>query len=153
MSKFDVGKANAMTEQAIAIAVKGHAGQKRKDGSPYILHPLAVMNRFRDVEGYEGAYLRAAAVLHDVVEDCGITLVTIRENIGEVVAAIVDGVSRREDETYAIYIGRANDSGPLVRRVKIADVEDNLRTVHLLPDRDEARGLQKRYEWTLGVLR
>lgn len=149
MNRFDV--ANPMVEQAIAIAVRAHAGQKRKDGSPYILHPLAVMHAFRDIPGYEGAYLRSAAVLHDVVEDCGVSVGSIIANVGEVVGEIVDRLSRRPDEVYSEYIARCA-SLDLSRRVKVADVLDNLRTVDLIPDASEAKGLRKRYEWTLAYI-
>jgi len=141
-----------MEERAISLAVALHAGQKRKDGSPYILHPLRVMTAFNDVPGYEGVILRTSAVLHDVVEDCEVDLPTITLTFGADVSEAVDRLTRRNGEVYSEYVARCADH-PLARRVKIADTEDNLRDVHLLPDPDEAKGLRKRYEWTLSVLR
>lgn len=141
-----------LVERAIVLAVHAHKGQKRKDGSPYIHHPLAVMAAFRDEAGPVGDVLRAAAVLHDVVEDCGITIGSIVANIDPEVGEIVDRLSRRPEELYADYVVRAA-ANDLARRVKIADVEDNLRTVDLIPDASEAKGLRRRYEWTLGVLK
>jgi (p)ppGpp synthase/HD superfamily hydrolase len=141
-----------MEVRAIKLALQLHEGQKRKDGSPYILHPLRVMFAFRDDTGREGIVLRTAAVLHDVVEDCGVTVASIAANFGTEVADIVDHVSRRKGEIYADFIVRAG-SHDLARRVKIADTEDNLRDVDLLPDETERKGLRRRYEWTLGVLR
>lgn len=141
-----------MEERAVLLAVQSHEGQTRKDGSPYILHPLRVMHAFHALTGHQGSTLRVAAVLHDVVEDCGVHLSTIGADFGPEVAEVVDRLTRREGEIYADYIVRcaAND---MARRVKIADVEDNLNDVDLIPDKDEARGLRRRYEWTLSVLR
>ncbi len=55
----------ATLENAIALAVEAHRGQKDKNGTPYILHPLRVMFRV------ETEIERVVAVLHDVVEDTG----------------------------------------------------------------------------------
>ena len=59
-------------EDAIALAVEAHRGQTDKVGQPYILHPLRVMFRC------ETEHERMAAILHDVVEDCGISLDELR---------------------------------------------------------------------------
>ncbi|MGZ7078608.1 MAG: GTP pyrophosphokinase, partial [Thermoanaerobaculia bacterium] len=59
-------------ERAIAIAAEKHAGQTDKAGAPYILHPLRVMLRVSTNDE------RITAVLHDVVEDCGVTLEDLR---------------------------------------------------------------------------
>jgi len=142
----------AMEEKAIALAVKAHAGQWRKGHEPYIMHPLRVMFAFNGVPGRRGQVLRSAAVLHDVVEDCGITVEMIAANIDPEVAEIVDRVSRRKGEIYADFVVRAGAHN-LARLVKIADTEDNLSTVDEIPDPDEAKSLRRRYEWTLSVLR
>ena len=142
----------SMEESAIALAITAHWDQKRKDGSPYIFHPLRVMLAFNDVKGRIGRVMRASAVLHDVVEDCDITVDEIATNVGLEVALIVERLTRRKGEVYADYIVRvATDD--VARRVKIADVADNLSTVDEIPDPDEAKSLRRRYEWTLGVLR
>lgn len=141
-----------MEERAIGLALKLHAGQKRKDGSSYILHPLRVMHAFSDVLGYEGKILRTAAVLHDVVEDCGVSVGSIIAAFGSDAGEIVDRLTRRPEELYADYVVRCA-ALDLSRRVKVADVEDNLKDVDSLPDPKEAKGLRRRYEWTLNVIR
>lgn len=141
-----------MIERAIALAVKAHAGQLRKDGSPYILHPLRVMHAFADRRDPEGIVLQTAAVLHDVVEDCGVTIETIVVQFGSEVGVVVDHMTRRKGEIYADYIVRCA-TNDLARRLKIADTSDNLDDVDLIPDASEAKGLRRRYEWTLSVLR
>ena len=147
--QFLGGKAE---ERAIALAVEAHAGQERKDGSPYILHPLRVMNVFADEPGVPGKILRCAAVLHDVCEDCGVPLTTIRDLVGAPIVPVVDALTRRTDEVYSEYIARAS-ANEYARRIKIADAEDNLKGLDRLADIEEARSLRKRYEWTLSVLK
>ncbi len=59
-----------MLEKAIDIAMRAHQGQTRMDGkTPYIMHPMAVMNILTEM-GFMNDKLLAAAVLHDVIEDC-----------------------------------------------------------------------------------
>ena len=74
-------------EKAVAFAMKAHEGQKRKDGSVYILHPLEdaaiVGTMTTDLE------MLAAAVLHDTVEDTPVTAQDILDNFGERVAELV----------------------------------------------------------------
>ncbi|WP_371875009.1 HD domain-containing protein [Duganella vulcania] len=106
-------------DRAIEIAVRAHAGQLDKAGQPYILHPLAVMlSMSTEVE-------RIVAVLHDVVEDCGVTLDQLRAEgfVPEVVSG-VDAVTRRSGETYADFVIRAG-MDPIGRRVKIRDLRHN----------------------------
>jgi (p)ppGpp synthase/HD superfamily hydrolase len=125
-------------EQAIAIAVKAHAGQTDKAGQPYILHPLRVMLRVQTPEE------RIAAVLHDVVEDCGVTLDELRaagfpEAALEAVEILTHAPQVSEEE-YFDAIRRAA-AHPIARRVKRADLEDNLdiRRIAVLTERDLAR--------------
>lgn len=107
-------------EMAIALAVEAHRGQVDKSGRPYILHPLRVMFRCgSDLE-------RTVAVLHDVVEDTGRTFDDLRAmGFTEEVIAAVDGVTKREGESYEAFVERAA-ADPVARAVKIADLEDNM---------------------------
>ncbi len=59
----------ASIEKALQIAAQAHEGQKDKDGQPYILHPLRVMNAVEDKTA------KIVAVLHDVIEDTSVTFV------------------------------------------------------------------------------
>jgi (p)ppGpp synthase/HD superfamily hydrolase len=107
-------------EEAIRIAVEAHRGQKDRAGAPYILHPLRMMLRVQtDAE-------RMAAVLHDVVEDTPWTLDDLRARgfPAEVLEA-VDRLTRRPGEAYDDFVERAA-AHPVARRVKLADIEDNL---------------------------
>lgn len=107
-------------ERAVQIAAEAHAGQVDKAGAPYILHPLRMLLRMETPEA------RLAALLHDVVEDSEWTLEALRgEGFDEAVVAAVDALTRRAGESYDDFIERAAPN-PIARRVKLADLEDNL---------------------------
>jgi (p)ppGpp synthase/HD superfamily hydrolase len=130
----------SIVEKAIALALKAHAGQVDKAGAPYVLHPLRVMMEMTCDEE------RVAAVLHDAVEDSEgrVTLDDIR-TIGAPEAAVeaVDVLTRKDDGSEAAY-GSYIDAvacNPIARRVKLADLRDNLDTRRLreVTERDAAR--------------
>ncbi len=133
----------ATLEDAIMLAVISHQGQKEKNGSPYILHPIRVMGRVRTETE------KMVAILHDVVEDTGVTLEDLREKgfPSEVIAG-VDAVSRRPSESYEAFIERLKPN-PIARRVKIADIEDNMdiRRLDVLNERDLERSKRYREAW------
>lgn len=110
----------ATLEDAIALAVQAHRGQADHYGQPYVLHPLRVMLRV------DSDYERMAGVLHDVVEDTPHTLEDLRSmGYPEEVVEAVDCLTRRPTETYGALIERAA-ANPIARRVKLADLEDNM---------------------------
>lgn len=106
-------------ERAIAIAATAHAGQVDKGGAPYILHPLKVMLRMTTLEE------RIVAVLHDVVEDCGVSLDDLRtEGFIEEVLTAIASVTKVPGESYEDFVDRAAQN-PIGRAVKLADLEEN----------------------------
>lgn len=106
-------------EKAISIAARAHEGQVDKGGAPYILHPLKVMLRLAHDEE------RIVAVLHDVVEDTATTLADLRdEGFSDAVLGAIDALTKREGETYQVFIERAARD-PIARRVKLADLAEN----------------------------
>jgi (p)ppGpp synthase/HD superfamily hydrolase len=122
-------------EEAIALAAQAHRGQVDKAGQPYVLHLLRVMFRV------ETEQERIVAVLHDLVEDTGYTFDDLRA-LGypaEIVEAL-DCVTRRPEESYEQFVDRAAVN-PIARRVKLADLEDNMdiRRYTSLTERDLAR--------------
>lgn len=77
-----------LEKKALAFATARHEGQKRKyTGVPYIEHPIAVAEIVRSVE--HTPEMVAAAYLHDVVEDCGVTHLEIRHTFGTIVGSLV----------------------------------------------------------------
>jgi (p)ppGpp synthase/HD superfamily hydrolase len=134
-------------EQAVAFAALCHEGQKDKVGDTYILHPLRVMGRLRTLAE------RRVAVLHDVVEDCGVTLWQLRKlGIPAREVRAIDALTRRQGEPYLAFVARAGEDA-LARRVKLADLADNMdegRLAKLPAERREA--LQAKYGGALALL-
>jgi (p)ppGpp synthase/HD superfamily hydrolase len=118
-------------EDAIALAARAHRGQKDRAGEPYVLHVLRVMLRQQDETA------RIAGVLHDVVEDTPTTLADLRAaGYGEEICDAVDCLTRRSGEPYERMIARVAGNA-VARRVKLADLEDNMD-----PRRQENHGAE-----------
>lgn len=81
-----------LVARALEYADRMHDGQLRRSGGPYIEHPVAVASYLAGLS--LDATTLAAALLHDVVEDCGISLEEIRREFGDGVATLVDGVTK-----------------------------------------------------------
>jgi (p)ppGpp synthase/HD superfamily hydrolase len=110
----------SLLERAIAVAVNAHIGQVDKAGNPYILHPLRMMLRL------DGESERIVAVLHDVLEDTSVTAADLRkEGFSEDILDALSHVTKREGEDFQEFVARAA-TNPIARRVKLADLEDNL---------------------------
>ena len=115
----------ATLEDAISIAAEAHRGQRDKAGAVYLLHPLRLMLRMDS----EAAMM--AAVLHDVVEDSDWTLERLRERgFPEEVVDAVACLTHRDGEGYEEFVERVKPN-PLARRVKIADLEDNMNVLRI----------------------
>ena len=111
-------------ERAIELAVSAHAGETDKAGETYIRHPLRVM------EAMETETERVVAVLHDVVEDTSYSLGDIDDLFDTEIRDAVDALTKREGEEYMEFIERAA-ADPIARRVKLADIEDNMDLTRL----------------------
>ena len=110
----------ATLERAIQIAVEAHRGQKDKAGAPYILHPLRVMMSFNSEKEM------TVAVLHDVIEDSDWTAEQLRdEGFSKEIILAVECVTKRKGESYEDFVERSKRN-PIARKVKIADLEDNM---------------------------
>src|SRR5205807_6400299 len=82
----------SLLTRAYQLARAAHEGQVRRSGDPYIQHPLAVARILAEL-GLDDITL-SAALLHDSVEDTGVTLDEVASEFGDDVAAIVDGVTK-----------------------------------------------------------
>lgn len=80
--------AHGLEGRAAAFAVLAHSGQTRKGGEPYICHPARVAELLR-ASPHASPEALAAAWLHDVVEDCGVTLATVQAEFGREVRDLV----------------------------------------------------------------
>ena len=133
-------------ERAIEIAVSAHKGQLDKAGAPYVLHPLRVMLSLTTEDE------RIVGVLHDVVEDSEWTFDLLRaEGFSEEIIEALRSVTKVEGEGYDAFAARAR-ANPIGRKVKIADLTDNmdLRRISEPTDRDFER--LKRYSRALAFL-
>ncbi len=126
-------------ERAISLAATLHAGQVDKAGARYILHPLRVMLRMTTDED------RIAAVLHDVIEDCNATpAALLAEGFSPPVVEAVECLTKlrinSEEEAYDAFIRRVAKN-PIARRVKLADLADNMDLTRIPnpTDKDFAR--------------
>lgn len=116
------GEADILSK-AIKFATLAHEGQYRKfSGDPYIVHPLRVMQAVE----HRPLTTRIAAILHDVVEDTGWSLRSVRADYGEDVCYLVDALSRRPGEEYGDSLLRVLDAGPEAVAIKVEDLKDNL---------------------------
>lgn len=132
-----------LLRRAYAVADHWHRGQVRKSGAPYITHPLAVAILLADT-GMDTTTL-VAALLHDTVEDTGLTIGQVKAEFGAEVAVLVDGVTKldgarwgdhAEAETFRKMILAASiDLRVLV--IKLADRVHNLRTLAHHPRREK----------------
>jgi GTP pyrophosphokinase len=122
--KADLG----VVERAYRAAARAHVGQKRKSGDPYITHPLAVATILAEL-GMTPPTL-AAALLHDTVEDTDYNLVDLRDEFGDEVAMLVDGVTKLDKVKY----GQAAQS-ETVRKMVVAMAKDIRVLVIKLADR------------------
>lgn len=126
----------ATLEDAISIAAKAHKNQKEKTNSPYILHPLRIMMRMNT----EAEMI--AGVLHDVVEDSVWTVEQLRkQGFSNEVLEAVECLTHKEGENYEDYIERIK-SNEIARKVKLADLEDNMNIQRIggdLTERDFQR--------------
>ncbi len=129
-----------LVERAYEMAAYLHRDQKRRSGEPYITHPLAVATILADL-GMTAPTL-AAALLHDTVEDCGYALDALREDFGDEIAQLVDGVTKLDKVRYGeasaaetvrkMVIAMARDIRVLV--IKLADRLHNMRTLRWMPE-------------------
>lgn len=140
--------------RAYAFSARAHAGQYRKDGKPYITHPLAVAEILAGWH-MDGQTL-VAALLHDVLEDTGVSREQITADFGPAVAALVDGVTKLdqlkfESRVHAqaenfrkMLLAMAKDVRVIL--IKLADRLHNMRTLDAMKPEARTRIAQETLE-------
>ena len=128
-------RGDQLTDAALDFATVAHAGQVRKgSGKPYICHPARVATRIAQVPGVRPAWI-AAAVLHDTIEDCGVTAAQLLELFGPEVADLVQELTNPSKQhpdlpraqKKAMDRAHAATMSPAAKMIKMADRTDNLR--------------------------
>ena len=126
--------------KAFEFANEAHSGQFRTSGDPYVSHPIAVASILSSYHMDEDSL--SAAMLHDVIEDCGVPKSVIEKEFNKNVANLVDGVSKLDQlkissrtEAHAenfqkMILAMAKDIRVIV--VKLADRLHNMRTIEYL---------------------
>ena len=141
-------KDRELVERAYGLAAVAHSQQKRASGEPYIQHSLAVAQIMADMR-LDSATI-AAALLHDVVEDSIISVEDLRQDFGDEVANLVDGVTKlsqidklsqmsyrdlqdKEAESLRkMFLAMVDDVRVVL--IKLADRLHNMRTLDALPE-------------------
>ncbi len=133
--------------QAYRFADAAHLGQMRKNGDPYITHPIAVAQQC--TEWKLDAQALCAALMHDVLEDCGVSKQDMAERFGTPVAELVDGLtkldklefdSREQNQAESfrkMLLAMARDVRVIL--IKLADRTHNMRTMGDMPRSKWAR--------------
>ena len=134
--------------RAFALAVEAHGTQQRKDGFPFITHPIAAAFIIVEMGLDEDSII--AALLHDIVEDTAVTLEEIKQEFGASVAVIVEGVTKltrvqytsKEEEQMEnlrkMLLAMAKDIRVIL--IKFADRLHNMRTMeYLVPHKQKEK--------------
>ena len=136
--------------KAFEFANEAHSGQFRTSGDPYVSHPIAVANILSSFHMDEDSL--SAAMLHDVIEDCGVPKKVIEEQFNKNVANLVDGVSKLDqlnitsrtevnaENFQKMILAMAKDIRVIV--VKLADRLHNMRTIEYL-DKEKKKRIAK----------
>ncbi|MDC3157639.1 RelA/SpoT family protein [Candidatus Pelagibacter sp.] len=140
--------------KAYDFALKAHEKQKRDEGSPYIIHPIAVANILTELK-LDSATI-ATGLLHDTIEDTHATYNTIEAEFGKEVADLVDGVTKiSEFENQAISNSKAENFRKLILAtskdirvllVKLADRLHNMRTIKVVDKEKQIRKAKETME-------
>ncbi len=129
-----------LLKRAYLKAEQMHMGQKRKSGEDYVIHPMAVAVILADLGMDENTLV--AALLHDAVEDTPYTLEDLKEEFGEEVALLVDGVTklgslvfeskeeRQAENLRKMFLAMSKDIRVLI--IKLSDRLHNLRTINYM---------------------
>jgi guanosine-3',5'-bis(diphosphate) 3'-pyrophosphohydrolase len=140
-----------MVEHAYEIACEAHKDQKRLSGEPFIIHPIEVAGIL--AKNRLDAHCITAALLHDVVEDTETGIDFLKNNFGEEIANLVDGVtkisslkSKTKSHEQAQTLRKmllATIDDPRVIIIKLADKTHNMRTLDFQPPHKQKRIAQE----------
>ena len=135
---FDKVKPSALIQKALSFSEDAHVGQTRKSGEPYIVHPILVSVIVSTIS--EDDAMVIAALLHDVVEDTELNIVHVREEFGDDVAHLVEGLTKIDKIRDSELISSDSDdkliaSALSFRKMLLASIQDVRVLVVKLCDR------------------
>ena len=131
--------------KAYNFALQAHQNQKREEGVPYIIHPVAVAKILTDLK-LDSATI-TTGLLHDTIEDTNVTYETVRKEFGEEVANLVEGVTKisaledkasdnsKAENFRKLILATSKDIRVLL--VKLADRLHNMRTIQFVKDKEK----------------
>ena len=131
--------------KAYNFALEAHQNQKREEGVPYIIHPVAVAKILTDLK-LDSATI-TTGLLHDTIEDTNVTYETVRKEFGEEVANLVEGVTKisaledkasdnsKAENFRKLILATSKDIRVLL--VKLADRLHNMRTIQYVKDKEK----------------
>ncbi|MDH4156443.1 MAG: bifunctional (p)ppGpp synthetase/guanosine-3',5'-bis(diphosphate) 3'-pyrophosphohydrolase [candidate division Zixibacteria bacterium] len=143
-----------LIRKAYEFSDRAHAGQKRQSGEPFVEHCLEVA--FILAEQHMDSTTIAAGLIHDVVEDTGVTLEEVRREFGDEIAELVDAVTKigevqfesREEQQVEYFrkmlLSMAKDIRVIL--IKLADRLHNMRTLEHLPVEKRTRIARETYD-------
>ncbi|MFW6046705.1 MAG: HD domain-containing protein [Candidatus Woesearchaeota archaeon] len=153
-----------MIKKAFKFAENMHKGQNRKSGEPYISHPVSVAYIIANL-GFDDNMI-SAALLHDVIEDCGCTILQLKREFNTKVANLVDSVT-----AIKTYVGQGEEfkkfllqektynklysfamSEKLAFYIKFADRLHNLSTISVFPRYKQIEKVKETQKWLTPVL-
>jgi len=144
---------------AAGFAARVHAGQKRKGlaGEPYVNHLIEVAELIAGSTDELDANLVMAGLLHDTIEDSGVTAHELEQRFGADVAGLVveatDDKSLPKETRKALQVETAPRKSPRAQILKLADKISNLRSLRDSPPADWSRGRRRQYcEWANRVV-
>lgn len=125
-----------------------HGNQKRKQGTPYYLHPVEVSKMLKE-KGFEENY-QVAGLFHDLLEDTKTTYEEILQISNEEVAETVKLVTKEDGYMMKEYIERISKND-MAKMVKLADRIHNLSEVHLAPKEFRKRYIMETEQWYINL--
>ena len=131
---YDSGVDVDLIRRAYEFAAQVHEGQQRLSGEPYINHPLATADMLAELEMDEKSI--AAALLHDVIEDSGVSLEDLSKAFGKEIADLVDGVTKLKLADFEPRVVEADQEGRKKRHAEYSRSAESLRKILLAMARD-----------------
>ncbi len=154
-----MNEAVLLIARALDFAARKHVDQRRKGEAeePYINHLAEVANLLAEATGGEDAVLVAAGLLHDTIEDVGVTHAELAQAFGPEVADLVrevtDDKSLPKQERKRLQVEHAPHKSRRARQLKIADKTSNLRAIRNSPPRDWDEERKREYfDWAKRVV-